>query len=254
MSEYFRVLKRLEEGRRESDPSHADRGAAKRIPNQAEPTPPSLRLVPKAARHSASVPAATSAAFRTLFDNIRVLADAPTPTLVFVGASGVEPVRMVTTGLAAHIERLGLEVLLAEIKDWNGRPILRRRADDSIDSSGAGDPSHLDLGAPAAQVHLTDWLDGAARVADVVIIEARPLTESIDAALLARACAGLVIVAENEVTHRDALQATAERARDAGCRTLGVVMCGTKSRLPGWIQRLLSRPRQTSRLDSEGRS
>jgi hypothetical protein len=252
MSEYFRVLKRIEQNRREGDSSNADPGATKRAATQPEPTPPSLRLVPKAAQPTTGAAAQTAAAFRTLFDNIRVLADAPTPTLVFVGASGAEPVRMVTTGLAAHIERLGLEVLLAEIKDWNGRPILRRRADDAIDISNSGDPAHLDLGAPAAQVQLTDWLDGAARMADVILIEARPLTESIDAALLARACAGLVIVAQNEVTHRDALHATAERARGAGCRTLGVVTCGTRNRVPEWLRRLLSRPRRQPQVNSEG--
>jgi hypothetical protein len=31
----------------------------------------------------------------------------------------------------------------------------------------------------------------------------------------------------------------AERARIAGCKTLGVVMHGTKDRMPGWIRRLL---------------
>jgi hypothetical protein len=47
------------------------------------------------------------------------------------------------------------------------------------------------------------------------------------------------------VTERAALQVAAERARIAGCKTLGVVMHGTKDRMPGWLRRLIGDPSQS---------
>ena len=75
---------------------------------------------------------------------------------------------------------------------------------------------------------------------DLRVVEETGSTNA-DAAEAARAGAaeGLVIVAESEVTERAALQVAAERARIAGCNTLGVVMHGTKDRLPGWLRRLV---------------
>ncbi|MFQ5667102.1 MAG: hypothetical protein ACE5I7_11800 [Candidatus Binatia bacterium] len=156
-----------------------------------------------------------------------------------MGASGIEPVEAVTAGFAAHIEGLGLDVLRAELATWNGRPILRRRTCEADALPSAGDPLPLDLGVPAAQVELTDWLEGATRTADVTIIEAPSLSESVDAALLARACSGLVIVAQTAVTRRDTLELAAERARQVGCRTFGVVMYGSEKRVPAWVRHLL---------------
>jgi Mrp family chromosome partitioning ATPase len=63
--------------------------------------------------------------------------------------------------------------------------------------------------------------------------------------LLARACDGLVIVAQSEVTHREALQLAAERARVVGCRTLGVVMHATKAPIPRWMRRVFVEERRT---------
>lgn len=99
-------------------------------------------------------------------------------------------------------------------------------------------PLTVDLNGSAAPGELSAWLDGAAVDSDLVLLEAPPLADSIDAALLACACDGLVIVADAEVTPRSALQVAAERAQVAGCRTLGVVMNGAKERMPSWMRRL----------------
>ncbi len=50
------------------------------------------------------------------------------------------------------------------------------------------------------------------------------MQRSVDAVLLGAACDGLVLVAEDGVTDRSALRAAADRARDSGCRPLGVVL------------------------------
>lgn len=51
-----------------------------------------------------------------------------------------------------------------------------------------------------------------------------PVLRSVDAVLLGAAGDGLILVAEDGVTERAALRAAADRARDGGCRTLGVVL------------------------------
>ncbi len=88
----------------------------------------------------------------------------------------------------------------------------------------------------------TSDADAVHRVApgtELVIITGPSLATSLDAALLAGVCDGLVIVAESGVTASDALKVAAERARIAGCRILGVVMRTTRRRLPDWISRLM---------------
>jgi Mrp family chromosome partitioning ATPase len=243
MSEYFRVLKRIETEQRDGWTPPAA-GAATPALGARSGSPVSLAVPANLRAAATPLSARAKAGFRQLFDNIRVLENTGTArVLVFAGVTDEEPLRDVTAGLAAYVAQLGIEVLVAELADWHGRPILRRRTVASVEPVGTGDSMPLDLGAPAAQVEIKDWLEGAGRIADLVLIEGRPLSASVDAALLARACGGLVIVAQSELTYRDTLHAAAERAREAGCRTLGVVMYGAHRRVPGWLNRLVGRRR-----------
>ena len=173
----------------------------------------------------------------TLLDKIRALGGGQaTRTLVFAGAAASDSVHAVSDGLARHAEHYGMHVLVAELIVREGGHRLVAvgavQQDDertrAIDLHGAGTPAELNA-----------WIDRVAGTRDLVILEGPPLAESIDAALLACACDGLVIVADAEVTPRAALQAAAERAQIAGCRTLGVVMNGTKDRVPSWVRRLM---------------
>jgi hypothetical protein len=107
------------------------------------------------------------------------------------------------------------------------------------DGASGGAALAVDLDAGSSPQALTAWVERTAPGSDLVILTGPPLATSIDAALLACACDGLVIVAESEVTERAALQVAAERARIAGCKTLGVVMYGAKDRVPGWLRRLM---------------
>jgi Mrp family chromosome partitioning ATPase len=127
---------------------------------------------------------------------------------------------------------------VAELTGRGGRSLLAPFATASNpDTTIPGLSIDLDTGLTTDQLHA--WVGRAAPGVDLVVLIGPPLAASIDAALLASACDGLVIVAESEKTERAALQTAAERARATGCRTLGVVMHGTKEQLPGWMRRLM---------------
>ena len=272
MSNYFRVLKRLESEKTEREApaqeldvraSGARQRAAARVSAASTVTPlvaptaapaaqataasPAAASPPTEERHAGDTAprtAATPRGIATLFDNIRALAsDRPTRMLVFAGASAAESVGAVAAGLASHAERHGVRVLLADLRQVGGRAKLLPRAGGRSRAAhlvGNTDESlTVDLARSAAPADLERWVERSAPGTDLLIVTGPPLAESIDAALLASACDGLVIVAELEVTERSALQAAAERARVAGCRTLGVVMHGTQDRTPTWMHRLM---------------
>jgi hypothetical protein len=188
-------------------------------------------------RSSAPLSAESQHGIATLLDKIRALGGSQaTHTLVFAGAAASDSVHAVSDGLARHAERYGMHVLVAELTMREGGHKLVALGAVPHDDERV---RAIDLHGVGAPAELTSWVDRVAGTRDLVILEGPPLAESIDAALLARACDGLVIVANAEVTPRAALQAAAERAQISGCRTLGVVMSGTKEHLPSWMRRLM---------------
>jgi Mrp family chromosome partitioning ATPase len=82
------------------------------------------------------------------------------------------------------------------------------------------------------------WLDAKSE-ADLILIEAPPLAQSVDAAMLACGCDGLIIVAAAGATSREALQLAAERARAVDCRPLGLVVRTDTHAIPSWLRRIL---------------
>ncbi len=74
----------------------------------------------------------------------------------------------------------------------------------------------------------------------LTIIQAPPLLHSVDAALVARACNGLVLVVEPLHTAREMLRTAVERARTADCRILGLAISGAREWLPRWLRRLFA--------------
>lgn len=246
MSEYFRVLRRIEESR--PRPLRPVRSAA--APAEAAPLPPPepSPAPPRPMDHAPS--AERRAAIANLFDNIRTrLPDAQLRQLVVAGASRGDPAREVVVGLAAHIERLGLSVLTAELSEWNGRPLLRRGGGAEPSENESGQP--LDLRVAAGPLDLNEWLQKASNLADVILVEGRPLDESIDAPMLARSCDGLLLVARAERTPRDALLMAAERTEAIGCKRIGIAMWGEPVRLPGWLRQLLRAPRKPRGRETE---
>ncbi len=172
----------------------------------------------------------------TLLESIRLIANGrERRVVVFCGASTAEAVTTLAQDLAQYAERSGMTAFVGS---------LFRSAAGTI-VAAANDPAtaqSVDLDAGLTADSFATWIDRVAPNSNLVIVTGPPLATSIDAALLACACDGLVIVAESEVTERATLQVAAERARIAGCTTLGVVMHGSKDRLPGWIRRIIGEP------------
>ncbi len=173
----------------------------------------------------------------TLLGKIRASASGQVArTLVFAGAAPSDSVHTVSDGLARHAERHGMHVLVAEFVQREGATLLVAAGPVERDDERV---RTIDLNRADAAAELKGWVQRVAGRRDLVILEGPPLAESIDSALLACACDGLVIIADAEVTPRAALHAAAERAQIAGCQTLGVVMSGTKERLPIWMRRFM---------------
>lgn len=241
MSEYIRVLHRLHENERQA-PAGKLAGPA---PSADRPacTPPQVPGPPPL-----SVAAPDSAPYKQLYENLRLATGSgPTRRIVLAPVSTRERADAVLAGLAAHIAGLGFRVLLAELAMVGGRPILRQQRDASLASIAAlglqfeGDLIPLDLSSAASQDEVIAWLSTASRAADAILIQGAPLTESVDAALLARVCDGLVLIAQAGVTDRGELQQVAERVHAAGCTVLGTVLTGTTTHLPSWVRRLIER-------------
>jgi hypothetical protein len=277
MSNYFQVLKKIEQDRSGRTaatstaapvapvapvpPVSAETTPVSAVPPPITPVPslatrplrmlptiaPSSTAAPRPTLHTEIAPPARPAVqplsdegrrgIATLFDNIRALASgSATRTLVFAGAAASDSVHSVSEGLAQHAQRHGMSAFIAElIASENGPLLVPRTQAPGHDSPGA---LGIDLNSGVAPGELNAWVERCAGNSDLVILEAPPLADSIDAALLACACDGLVIVADAEVTSRTALQLAAERSQIAGCRTLGVVMNGTKEHMPNWMRRL----------------
>lgn len=212
---------------------------AARIETPAAPAPMAPRQPLDTRRARAFAPNAHPG-IATLLENIRMLSGQRAGRIVVLcGASTAEPVAPLAAQLVTHAEAGGMRAVVGT---------LLRTATGSVLMPGSGDDStsmRVDLDAGVAPDELNAWAQRIAPANDLVVLTGPPLASSIDAALLACACDGLVIVAESEVTDRTALQTAAERARIAGCRTLGVVMHGTKDRLPGWIRRMVGDPSET---------
>ena len=87
---------------------------------------------------------------------------------------------------------------------------------------------------------LSRWFEHPGGSIDFILVEAPPLDTAADAALLARAGDGLVLVVESAVTPRDSLRRAIRVAEASGCRILGLVMSEPHHPLPTWLSRLLS--------------
>jgi hypothetical protein len=84
------------------------------------------------------------------------------------------------------------------------------------------------------------WTEHTGASVDFILVEAPSLDRTADAALLARACDGLVLVVESEVTPRESLRRAVRVAEVSGCRVLGLVVNEARRPLPDWLHRLLS--------------
>jgi hypothetical protein len=258
MSNYFQSLKRLEaESLRERAKPQGPAVVKIETPEAPPPEPPVVRQ-PISVRTPPAAPATPPVHVRqtatdermvggyaSLFDNLRVLGNGvPLGAIVIAGASDLESSRRVADGLANEIIRNRLTAAIAELSRAQSQPTLRMRMTSS--AIAAAEPTtaakvQLDLRSGPTPPDLAGWLGEARARHDVVIIEAPPLGLSVDAAVVARACDGLILVVEPRSTAADALVASVERAEAVGCRILGIVTQGTTERMPSWLRQIVAR-------------
>ncbi|MEM1245380.1 MAG: hypothetical protein AAGK22_03350 [Acidobacteriota bacterium] len=183
-----------------------------------------------------------------LLDRLRALSVTQrNPIVVVAAASGLESVRPLSYALVQQAFRRSLDVTVAEMAMEGGSRVLRETLKSIEDSElmpkpvkiGPLDFNAADPRRDTASVTLDVWLAQASTRHDLLLIEGPPLSTSVDAALLARRCDGLILVAESERTPREVLRAASERAQAAGCNVVGVVLSGSKDWLPRWVNRIL---------------
>jgi hypothetical protein len=241
MSDYFRTISRLERERAARARSEvSDPGAG----------PPSL--VPDTVMPFAELPlVGQRRAYATLLDSLMArLGSIERPTVVIAGVTAGDWLRPVLDGLLLEARERGLTPLLGEFAVSGGRRVLRLLGPDDSGAShirrvSPDDPPEtsslaLEVAGKPLREAATRWLDTRTGGRDLIIIEGPPLLTSVDSALLAKICDGLVIVVEPLATARQALQEAVERARAADCPILGLVMNGTKEWLPRWLQKLFA--------------
>lgn len=236
MSEYLRVLTRHERDVRHSA------GAAPRAPSKVKGAPALVTVVDERTRTVlAPVSDNRAAAFAGLYDNLRATANGDaTRSIVVASAAADDSARPVIDGLAAHVRRLGHRVCLAEVGESDGLPLLRVRLEPGDPGRTPVSTRPLDLRSHASADDVRAWLASVADV-DLTLIDGGALAASIDPALLACGCDGLLIVVRSEGTAREALRVAAERARAVACRTLGIVMDVRQDRIPPWQRHLRTR-------------
>lgn len=241
MSRYFQTLRRLERQREralnlvgEELPPEAAAVPLAEEPPAADVTPfPELQLAQR------------QVAYAAVLDEMRALThQSPVPRVVIAGVSTAESVRPVFAGIEARAQQRGLRLLTAELVVARGHRLLRRKAagaDRGTTPGNAVEGWAIEITGTPEPESLRDWLDEAAAGYDLVVIEAPPVLASVEAALLGKACDGLVMVVEQLVTSRRALRQATERAKASGCNLLGLLVVGAREWLPRWLQRFFDR-------------
>ncbi len=237
MSKYFQTLRRLESKRRPAaEPPSLDEAAPPDSEPADEPADEPRAEPATATGKLALAQAQGELAYTGLLDTLRALrSEAGAPSVVIAGISHLEDIAATIEGLVSQAQLRGFRISVSKLEtEGNQRGLATRGgaedANGSLDLHFSGPPSRRAVG---------EWLARCGQNRDLVLIEAPPLMRSVDAALLARSCEGLVLVVEPRVTPRDAFEAAIERARASGCTILGLVMTKNKACLPGFLERLL---------------
>jgi len=254
MSNYFQTLKRLEsataQDRAAPEPTVVRIETVERTNAPQAPTPIQARVLVPTPKPTPPVVARESVfeerlvgGFSSLFDNLRVLGNGvPLGAVVIAGASDFESTKRVADGLANEVIRNRLAASVAELSRAQSQPSLRMRMTSSPMVAHADNAVvHVNTRSTSGSPELATWLQEARSNHDVVIIEAPPLGLSVDAAVVARSCDGLILVVEPRATTSAALLASVERADAVGCRILGIVTQGKHERLPPWLRQIITR-------------
>lgn len=184
----------------------------------------------------------------------RAAEDGGLRAVAVTGAMRGEGVTTITAHLARELAgQLGLRVLLvdlaagrqplAEILGKLPHPPAMVR-EDAIAAATAS-WALVDLTAAAAEPmrdqrqRLSALLGAAAGRFDMVLIDAPPLAEGLEATLAARVCGQALLVIRAGNLPYETLQRTRDDLTDAKVEILGVVLNQRREVVPAWIDRLL---------------
>lgn len=166
-----------------------------------------------------------------LLDTLRALAERRSRTFVVADVGGRTAARGVVEALDESARRRALSVSIVDLSRASGVDSVRRGLEIK------------DLATRGTDATLSDvvkaWNRRLGPDTDLALIIGPSLATGVDAALLARAAGGLVLVAESGVTRREALEAAVERAREVECHLAGIIMTGRASWLPEWLRTLV---------------
>lgn len=186
-------------------------------------------------------------AHATLLDAMRAVAGrSHTPTIVVAGIARAASAQTVIEGVADQAALRGVRLQIGDVIVTQTHRTLSIREDHPAalrlaEEGETHDTSlSLELTSPSAQAALKTWFVNASTGFDLLIVGAPPVLSSVDALLVARACDGLVLVAEPLTTQREEFEIAVERARASGCQLLGLVMNENREWLPRFLSRLFS--------------
>lgn len=220
---------------------------------------PVLGVIDSAARHR---PAGEAEAFRFLATNLRCAGgDRPLGAVVITGPRPQDGASSTACGLAVALARAGEHVILLDGSPRDPQVARQLGIDGAIGLTSVlrGDadldqalrpwltstlsvlpsgPVPADPGELLAGRRMRDLVDELRKRADIVIVDAPPLLSVADAAALAGACDGAVLVARHGRTTRDQLRSAVDQLRAVDARLIGAVL--TKARTyPGQGRRAL---------------
>jgi len=179
---------------------------------------------------AARASAHTSTAYAQLLDGLRAVETSfSAPGVVLASAGSADAVAPVLEGLREQARRKGLRLLVAELVVSKGGRIL-----------GGRDPACtaelLEFNRTVTEDTVRNWFERAVTGQDLLIVEAPPLSQSVDAGLLARACDGLALVVEPQRTSRHEFETAVERSKASGSFLLGMVMNHHTHWLPHFLR------------------
>lgn len=233
MSTYMHALRRFG---RDASRSAAPAGPRTAAVDGASATTALARLPERASEPSApqpfGTPPRTFQGIDLLFERLRALPRRDVArTVVVTGVESRDRARAVAAALVRCAQGHGMPALLVTMCTAPAGPAL-------VPDDAAGPVLVLDGTAAAdARRPLDAWLSAHAAPTGLVVVDAPPLTDDGEAALVGAACDGLLVIAETLVTDRTALEHGVERARLAGARVLGAV-CVHRRPAPRWLARL----------------
>ena len=200
----------------------------------------------RAATHPEPIGAAPAGRFAALLDRLRApRPERPGGTVVVAPASAGTALADAIEELRKEAERAGLRTLVVGMEERARTVTLRASAAEAERQLAACRelPDSLRDGVTwrsmgeSGDGKLAAEIAAAAPSHELVVVAGPPLAASPAPAYLARACDGLIIVAQAQRTTKDDLRAACDSARIAGCEVLGIVFAETDH----WLTRLLRR-------------